>query len=43
MKKYLDLEMDVIALLQDDIITDSSEFDTTEDPYDSESGWWNQG
>ena len=41
MKKYLELEIDIIALTQNDIITESSENDKTSDPYDSENGWWN--
>ncbi len=42
MKKYLELEMDVIALLQTDIITNSpvGEGDKTDDPYDSGNNWW---
>lgn len=43
MKKYLELEIDVIKLLQNDVLTESSESNVVDDPYgNSGSGnnWW---
>ncbi len=43
MKKYLELEIDVIKLLQNDVLTESSENDVVDDPYNnsgSGNNWW---
>lgn len=42
MKKYLELEIDVIKLLQNDVLTASSENDVVDDPYNNSSSnnWW---
>lgn len=40
MKKYLELEIDVIKLFYEDILTESSENDVVDDPYNNSNNWW---
>jgi len=40
-KNYIELEINILQLLNEDIITDSSENDYTSDPYEKGSEWWN--
>lgn len=41
-KEYLELELEIVTLLQNDIVTASvpGEGDKTSDPYDSGNNWW---
>ena len=39
-KEYFELEIDVMILSQQDVLTMSDENNKTSDPY-GESGWWN--
>lgn len=39
-KNYVELEIEVMLLSQQDILTMSDEVDKKDDPY-GESGWWN--
>ena len=40
MKKYLDLELEIVTFLGEDIITSSDEANKDPDPYDPENNWW---
>ena len=39
-REYLELEIDVLLLLQEDIITASDENDVVDDPYGPGNDWW---
>ena len=40
--KYLELEIEVILLSMQDVITASSDQNATDDPYDPGNNWWDQ-
>jgi len=39
-KKYIELEINILQLFYEDIITESSEDNVVDDPYDSGNNWW---
>lgn len=41
-KNYIELEINILQLFNEDILTDSSENDRTSDPYGKgDNEWWN--
>lgn len=41
MKKYLELEIEVILLSMQDVLTESSDQDYSDDPFNPNNPWWN--
>jgi hypothetical protein len=39
-KNYIELEINILQLFQEDILTESSENDVVDDPYNNGNNWW---
>ena len=39
-KEYLELELELVMFLHEDVLTNSSESDVTDDPYVPGEEWW---
>jgi hypothetical protein len=39
-KNYIELEINILQLFHEDILTESSENDVIDDPYNNGNNWW---
>lgn len=39
-RKYFGVEIEIIELYKEDVLTDSSENDVVDDPYNGSQNWW---